>query len=766
MSHDGHASAFGGRQEPRTAAEQLARTVARLRTELDDQQRTIPGRDAVERARGVLMGRLGMTPREAREELQARAASAGRTLVEEAWALLAAHGPALSAAGTPLPGGKENAGGDTADEFAQGLEEQLAGSAGVDALLVYVRSPGGGLDLVAHAGVDTALASAWGHLPPIRDLAPFEAVNLRRPVWMSDLHKGTAGRPLVGDCPETWPSRAWVPMRRGEDVVGVVGFLRRRPDAFDAADRALVQAAARVCTACAEPAAAPDSAADRAPALQVVFDCLREAVVLLVPVRGRSGEVTDFRIEAAAPASVDAAGRTGRELVGLRVLECDPAVAGTPLWHGCLHALTTGEPYESDASDDPGIACGGPDPAVRHAVRAVRLGDALVVSWPPQAAAGQEAERLRRLQYLGNLGWADWDLATDALQWSPQVYAIFDRDPALGPIPMDELARQLFPEDLPAAGAAAQALLASGQPVDVPFRIRTAHGTRHLRFVAEAVIGAEGRPVAVHGFYQDLTAQRNEQIALDEARRAFGARQRGPSAEQALARRLQDALLPLPARSFDLPGLNCDVSYLPAAASIQIGGDWFSAVELPDGSTLLGVGDVAGHGIEAVATMAGLRHGAEAMALSGTPPQRVLERLNHALMSKGTATATMLLAQYRPGTGILTWARAGHLPILHLRDGHAVFLAQPDGRILGASHESAYGQATAELRSGDRLFLFTDGLVGRRGQDLDAGLERLSRAAESVAGGDSATVALRVTEALVPADPGDDSCLLCVRVTA
>lgn len=252
-------------------------------------------------------------------------------------------------------------------------------------------------------------------------------------------------------------------------------------------------------------------------------------------------------------------------------------------------------------------------------------------------------------------------------------------------------------------------MLGGGQPVDVPFRIRTPHGTRHLRFVAEAVVGALGRPVAVHGFYQDLTAQRHEQIALDEAQRAFSTQQRSLNAEHVLARRPQNALLPVPDHSFDLPGLNCVVSYLPAETSIPIGGDWFTAVELPDGSALLGVGDVAGHGIEAVATMAELRYGAEAMALSGTPPQRVLERLNRVLMSTGTATATMLLAHYRPATGILTRARAGHLPILHLRGGHAVFLAQPDGRILGASHDSAYGQSTAELRGGDRLFLFTDG---------------------------------------------------------
>ncbi|WUD71522.1 hypothetical protein OG937_07385 [Streptomyces sp. NBC_00510] len=88
MSHDGVASASGGRPDERSAADQLARTVARLRAELDEERLAAPARAATERAKGVLMGRLVLGPGAAQEELERRAGRAGHTVLEEAWALL------------------------------------------------------------------------------------------------------------------------------------------------------------------------------------------------------------------------------------------------------------------------------------------------------------------------------------------------------------------------------------------------------------------------------------------------------------------------------------------------------------------------------------------------------------------------------------------------------------------------------------------------------------------------------------------------------
>ncbi|MDH6706665.1 hypothetical protein P3T27_003392 [Kitasatospora sp. MAA19] len=247
------------------------------------------------------------------------------------------------------------------------------------------------------------------------------------------------------------------------------------------------------------------------------------------------------------------------------------------------------------------------------------------------------------------------------------MFTIFDRDPALGPMTLRELSRHVLPDDISATGAAMRRLLGEGRPIDVPLRIRTRHGTKRLRIVAEAVTDADGAPVEVHGFFQDLTEQALAQQALGGAQRAVSAQQQTLHTEHLLAARLQEALLPVPTQPLDIAGLRCEVSYLSAEAGTPVGGDWFTVLEMPDGSALL------------------------------------------------------------------TWAQAGHPPLLRLRDGAADALSRPAGRILGADPGSEYELAQSELRPGDRLFLFTDGLVERHGEDLRIGLDRLTKTIEDLA---------------------------------
>ncbi|WP_406272385.1 hypothetical protein OH779_34865 [Actinacidiphila glaucinigra] len=91
----------------------------------------------------------------------------------------------------------------TSEELTWLLVGQLGESADVDAVLLYTSAPAGGLDLVAHSGIDAGTASAWGHVPPLAELAPVEAVRLGRPVWLRGLDKDGADRALLGDRPGT-----------------------------------------------------------------------------------------------------------------------------------------------------------------------------------------------------------------------------------------------------------------------------------------------------------------------------------------------------------------------------------------------------------------------------------------------------------------------------------------------------------------------------------------------------------------------------------
>ncbi|MFG2875466.1 PP2C family protein-serine/threonine phosphatase [Streptomyces sp. NPDC048337] len=602
--------------------------------------------------------------------------------------------------------------------------------------------------------------------PPLSGVAALEAVATREGVWLEDPEADAVQYLLIGNPPERWPSRAWLPVPGSPPVTAVVGFFRTRPGPFDAPTRTLLRRAVRLCGGPLREGHGPGPLHEDADAVQTIFDALSGPAVLLTPLRSETGEVEDYLIVAATPESVDVVGRHGKELVGRRVLETYPTVAGTALWDGYLETLTTGVVHESQPFTYEEVTAGVPQQSV-YSVRVSRLGDRLVASWIRHDTSEREARRLAELQRLGNLGWAGWNLVTDTVTWSDQVYAVFDRDPALGPMRLEELPRHLPADDLPRLGAAVRRLLGDGRAIDEPFRVTTAKGVRHLRIVAEARTDADGSPVEVHGFFQDLTALRDAELALVESERANLVQRGMLKAERALGARLQDTLLPVPEQSLELAGLCVDVAYVPADSGLNVGGDWYSAIELPDESALFVVGDVAGHGLSAVGTMAQLRFYTKGMTVTGSALPDVLGRLNSLLLHTATdpdgATATMVMGRYQPWDRRLTWVRAGHLPPLLIRGGEAGYLSQPAGCLLGAAFHSSYGQETLDLLPGDHLLLYTDGLVEDPGEDIEVGLGRLAEAAVRLLRESGNDMLARTLAALRPGNR-DDICVLDIHV--
>ncbi|MFD6225663.1 SpoIIE family protein phosphatase [Streptomyces sp. NPDC060232] len=791
----------------------LAKVVARLRSEIADLQGIAAATAVVERAKGVLMAQTGVSAEEAYETLLARGTRWGRTLMEECWLTLgqvrsrptprAAVPPATASA----PGGTgqrrqpaqpaARTGSDAvaapADEslrallprLAEGLAEAdheadiaellrvvLGEPVGVDAVMIYSVTPAGSLELTGHAGIAESLADQWSHVPPLSGVAALEAVAARQAVWLEDPATDARRYLLIGDHPGQWPSRAWIPVPSGGRVRSAIGFMRSRPGPFAKDTRTVLCQAVRLCAAQLRnggqrgDGAAETTVPDDVASVQAILDVLSGPAVLLTPLRSATGGIEDYRIDAAAPESVDVRGRRGKELVGRRVLETYPTVAGTALWEGYEDTLATGTVYEGEPFTYQEVGAGFPQETV-YSVRATRLGERLVVSWIRHDISEREARRLTDMQRLGNLGWVGWQLTTDRITWSDHVYAIFDRDPALGPIELEELPRHVLPDDQPRMAAAVHRLLRLGQrAVDQQFRISTADGVRHLRIVVESQADANGTPVEVHGFFQDVTALRDAEHARRESERAVLVQSGMLQAERALAARLQATLLPIPEQSVELAGLCVEVAYVPSDSGVNVGGDWYSAVELPDRSALFVVGDVAGHGLAAVGTMAQLRFTAKGMATTGSALLDVLRRLNNLLLhtdSEPSATATMFIGRYQPDVRRLTWARAGHLPPLLIRGGRADFLAQPDGCLLGAARDSVYGQAVIDLQPGDHLLLYTDGLVEQPGEDIDLGLGRLANTALQLLR-DGVGGELARTLAAQRASNFDDMCVLDIHV--
>ncbi|MEU1182978.1 SpoIIE family protein phosphatase [Streptomyces sp. NPDC005820] len=767
----------------------LTRVVARQRAEMDRLQDLAATSAVLERAKGAVMARLGCSPDAAQDELQRRAKTARRTLLEECWLTLGSLAPPTP--GEPRPAEAATAAGDeplpfpddsgssalarlarslvrvgTPQDLARCLLDRLAPDLDADAVMLYARLPSGGLELVGHAGIDETLALQWARVPPLAGIAALDALAAGEARWLENPADDHERYLLIGDPSRQWGSRAWLPVGAGKPAEVALGVLCRRAGPFPPAVREHLLAVARLCAGPLrtfgvrrEPAVG--AAAD---AVQTVFDRLPVAAVLLTPVRGPSGAVEDFRIEAVTAGTSDAVGRAGRDLLGLRFLECWPTAADEPLWQGCLKALEGEEPYESEPFARQ-HSVGGVSELATWSARVARLGDGLVVSWVRHDPSDRQEQRLADVQRLGRLGWATWNLATGEGNWSAQVYALLERDPAHGPVPLTRLPGFALPEDVPALTRAVDELVREGRPCDVPFRVAARDGVRHLRAVAEAVTDADGTPVEAHGFLQDVSAQRSAELALLASERAMLTQQGVLTAERTVAARLQDALLPLPKQPVRLAGLRVDIAYLPAQSGLNVGGDWFSAIELPDGDALFVVGDVTGHGLDAVASMALLRFTAKGMVITGSSLTGALARLNALLLHSRDphGTATMVLARYDPRGRRLVWAQAGHPPPLLLRAGEARYLERPHGMLLGARDTPRYEEAECRLAPGDRLVLYTDGLVERPRESIDRGLERLARAASAPGPGGPVPLE-RLIGALPEPERRDDVCVLDIQV--
>ncbi|GAA2750525.1 MULTISPECIES: SpoIIE family protein phosphatase [Kitasatospora] len=196
--------------------------------------------------------------------------------------------------------------------------------------------------------------------------------------------------------------------------------------------------------------------------------------------------------------------------------------------------------------------------------------------------------------------------------------------------------------------------------------------------------------------------------------------------ERDTALTLQRSLLPQDVHR--TPGLEIAYRYLPSSVISEVGGDWFDVVPLTGGRVALIVGDVMGHGIRAAATMGQLRTVARTLITLDMDPARVLRRLDEATAALGEGQfATCVCVVFDPVDRICTLSSAGHLPpVVSERDGSARLLDPPPGAPLGVGGVP-FESMHFELPDDGLLVLYTDGLVERRGHDLDEGLDLLRR---------------------------------------
>jgi phosphoserine phosphatase RsbU/P len=384
------------------------------------------------------------------------------------------------------------------------------------------------------------------------------------------------------------------------------------------------------------------------------------------------------------------------------------------------------------------------------------------------AELSRSAHELEEAQRIGRIGSWFWNAATDEISMSTQMFRIFGIDPtSSGRTLREALTASFHPDDATLAIAARDRSLADRRPFVVEQRVVHADGdVRQTVTRGEVVSDADGAVAGMRGTTQDVTEQRRAATAVLEARAALVRQTMELAEEHRVKESLQRAVLP--ARLPSAPGVELAARYLPADMPSLVGGDWYDAFCLPDGSLAVATGDVVGHDLEAAATMGQVRNALRAYAFSDDPPAEVLARLNRLITGLGdTGLATALFGRIDPAQRMFRWSCGGHPPPLLIGAAGVRLLPSPTGVMLGAvpAARARYADAHAAVEPDDVLVLYTDGLIERRDRDLDEGFAALARAAGDLRGRPAETVCATLMDRLLPdQEHEDDVCLLVLRV--
>ncbi len=350
--------------------------------------------------------------------------------------------------------------------------------------------------------------------------------------------------------------------------------------------------------------------------------------------------------------------------------------------------------------------------------------------------------------------YADLRVASNA-RTAPVPVLLRDPRPVVLPEITEEIVRSMVP------GEEARAALAPLAPAAAAAFPLVARG--EVIGGVTLVNGHERGPLTAVELRTAEIASRRAALALDNARLV--------AAQQQVAERLQMSLLSPPVQP---DTLELSVRYRPATQGIAIGGDWYDAFLQPDGDTVLVIGDVMGHDIEAAAAMGQVKTLLRGIGYDRLDaPAGLLRRVDHAMVGLDVpAMATALVARVELGVDDdgrparrLRWATAGHPdPLLLLDDGTVLDLSAPIGPPVGIGWLGPRTDEVSPLPDGSTLLLFTDGLFERRDMLLDEGRDLLRDLIARSAGLPLDELCDRLLAGMLGPDVEDDVAVLAVRV--
>jgi serine phosphatase RsbU (regulator of sigma subunit)/PAS domain-containing protein len=781
----------------------LVTVIDHQRRELDRIRATVATESVVAMARGTLMERLGLSSAEAAGQLADLSAATGIPLAEMAAAVLAEPGsvppPGALPAGTSGTSGVSGVSGVSgtpalltqaaaelaADgaELASTLATEILGPLEADAVVLWILEADGALTLLGEQGLPGGEASRWRHIPPQLDCPAQRVARGGADLWWP------AGRP-ADDCMPVLGSpggaRVVLALReRSGELLGVMETSWPGPRACTAQARQHLAALAAGCARVigARLAHGDLTAAQPRQAVYRLLDELAESVLVVRALRSADGQLTDFSVEHVSPSFVDPAGRTDLDLTRLTLLEAYPSgVMGSGLFARARQVLADGVARHVPGPLRDSLASGLPArPAAPGEsgetpladLRVARFLDGAIFTWHRDRPAGQLATVLDHAQRLGRLGGWEEDLVTGTVLWTDSAFGLFGLTPRPGAeIPLADLHSYVVAADKPVVKRFRQRLPGQRDALTTSFRMvhPDDRSIRQIRVFAEPVTDAAGTVVALRGAFQDISAHYHTQVALAATRDQLADTEQRVAEEHRLALRLQQAIMPPDEQPVEAAGIDVAVRYRPVGEGHLVGGDWYDALLLPDQQVLLVVGDVAGHGIDAVTGMVAARNSLRALAITGSGPAELLRMLNGVMCDLTSGVVgTVVCGLYDPETSVLRWARAGHLPPVLVRGRTARQLPLPGGVLLGMDPDADYEEAIQPLAPGDTLLLFTDGLIEQRGESIvDVLADFVETVAPAPVGSgeeepSAAALADRILAAAV-SDTDDDACLVAVRI--
>ncbi|HEY3505129.1 MAG TPA: SpoIIE family protein phosphatase [Actinocatenispora sp.] len=772
-------------QAPAEPTEALAGVVARLRDELSGMRRAMRNRAIIEQAKGVLVERLSVSPDDAFDHLVRLSQRTNIKLAEVAAALVGAtaptpdteHGAFLddelgqylehARSGTRRPPAAPAAEAlqaqhhllaariTTAREYpqiAETIAEAPTGWPRPAAVLVMLRDPADALAPVGGYGAVEA--------EPLTRVAG-EAFAERDNLWREDT--GDAAMRSVLAVP--LPAYRESPERPDAEPVGVlaIGWVERATLSPDA-HRYLVALAEPIGRRVGRLSAAEVAGAADDP-VRAVLDSVPDPAALLTAVRDEEGRVVDFRYEYTNTAAVgELTGLAGPDATDRSLLAVVPDTGSRLLLGEFARVLADGTPCRlADVTVD--AAADGTEHSLVAQVNAARVGESVLVVWRTRTDADLLYDQLLQAERIGRLGSFWWNLRTGEARWSPELYRLFGRTEEQGALPLSDGEEFVHEDDWYAVQEAIRGALLAGRAFTVEHRLTGAPG-RRLRVSGEPEFEADGEVCAIRGTVQDVTEERAVESQLRRAQEALAAQRQRLAGESQAAETMRHALLPTDPELTTTPGVGVTGLCQSSEATGRVAGDWYDVFALETTGTYLVVGDVTGSGLAATVAAARLRNAVRAYAALGMAPGELLTALNRmAGQFAIDQLATLVVARYEPQGHVLRWAAAGQAaPVRYAPSGRAAVLTGPLGLPVGAAPDIAYDDAAVDLAAGDRVLLYTDGLVVRRDRTLASGLDVLLHAAEHTDLTDPSVLVDHVTDTLGSA-PDDDLCVVIATLT-